>query len=123
MGLPAGFTPTSPFVDSNGTTHSAGVPLPSSVTVDSGTNFSSPFLIPANETLAPPGSVEPYEHETPGGVSILPLPCTTVPASATFTMSSACLPGITALPAGTSQVSLILGELFPTPNISRCSTP
>jgi hypothetical protein len=42
-------------------------------------------------------------HTTPSNVTIVPLPCTTVPPSQTFTMSAACTSGIAALPTAGTQ--------------------
>jgi hypothetical protein len=44
-------------------------------------------------------------HITPDNVSIVPLPCTTVPPSQTFTMSAECTSGILALPTAGTQNS------------------
>ncbi|KAL2822638.1 pectate lyase superfamily protein-domain-containing protein [Aspergillus granulosus] len=44
-------------------------------------------------------------HVTPDNVSIVPLPCTTVAPSATFTMSAECTSGILALPTAGTQNS------------------
>ncbi|KAH8816005.1 hypothetical protein F5884DRAFT_895838 [Xylogone sp. PMI_703] len=100
--LPTGFTPTAPFTDHDGNEHPAGVPLSAPTTIDGGTEFPQPFLIPAEEPLPNPFEVEPLEHDT-GNVTILPLPCTTVAPSATFTMLAECTPGIASLPAETQK--------------------